>query len=93
MKHNVKHSRACGSRLSIDEMEPGERALVERVGETHLSERLRDLGIVSGTEISCLHRAPMGDPTAYMVRGAVIALRRTDGKEILAKFEGAGGRS
>ena len=78
--------------LSIDRMNPGERALVECVGESHLSERLRDLGLIGGTEISCLHRAPMGDPTAYMVRGAVIALRRVDGKGVTARLEGVGGK-
>lgn len=40
--------------------------------------RLRDMGLVEGTEVHCLFRAPSGDPTAYAVRGAVLALRRRD---------------
>ncbi len=38
--------------------------------------RLLDLGIVPGTEIVAELRSPSGDPTAYRVRGALIALRR-----------------
>ena len=38
--------------------------------------RLLDLGFVPGTEIEVDLVSPMGDPTAYRVRGAVVALRR-----------------
>jgi DtxR family Mn-dependent transcriptional regulator len=38
--------------------------------------RLLDLGIVPGTVIAPEMVSPSGDPTAYRVRGAVIALRR-----------------
>ena len=37
--------------------------------------RLLDLGIVEGTEIQALFRSPSGNPVAYRIRGAVIALR------------------
>lgn len=40
--------------------------------------RLWDMGLVEGTAVRCLFRAPSGDPTAYAVRGAVLALRRRD---------------
>ena len=38
--------------------------------------RLLDLGFVPGTEISVEMVSPAGDPTAYRVRGCLIALRR-----------------
>ncbi len=37
--------------------------------------RLLDLGLVPGTEVSAVLKSPAGDPTAYRIRGAVIALR------------------
>lgn len=40
--------------------------------------RLMDLGFVPGTKVECLRRSPAGDPTAYLIRGTVIALRRED---------------
>jgi DtxR family Mn-dependent transcriptional regulator len=38
--------------------------------------RLLDLGVVPGTQIEAALRSPEGDPTAYRIRGALIALRR-----------------
>nr|WP_297178569.1 FeoA family protein [uncultured Agathobaculum sp.] len=53
-----------------------------RVRALHLSggmrRRLQDLGLVAGTRVTCLQRACSGDPTAYRIRGAVIALRTDD---------------
>lgn len=45
--------------------------------------RLQDLGIVEGTTIECLQKSPSGDPVAYKIRGAVIALRSEDANKII----------
>lgn len=45
--------------------------------------RLQDIGLIEGTEILCLNRSPSGDPTAYLIRGAVIALRKEETEKIL----------
>jgi ferrous iron transport protein A len=37
--------------------------------------RMLDLGVVGGTEIKPLYGSPSGNPVAYLIRGAVIALR------------------
>ena len=37
--------------------------------------RLMDLGMLPGTDITAELQSPSGDPTAYIVRGALIALR------------------
>jgi DtxR family Mn-dependent transcriptional regulator len=44
--------------------------------------RLLDLGVVPGTVISAEFASAGGDPTAYQVRGALIALRRTQARLI-----------
>jgi DtxR family Mn-dependent transcriptional regulator len=38
--------------------------------------RFLDLGILPGTRIAAELRSPGGDPTAYLIRGALVALRR-----------------
>ena len=43
--------------------------------------RLQDLGLVAGTQVTCIQRAAAGDPTAYLIRGAVIALREADASQ------------
>ncbi|MBS4026650.1 MAG: ferrous iron transport protein A [Clostridia bacterium] len=45
--------------------------------------RLLDLGFVPGTKIEVLRRSPAGDPTAYYIRGATIALRKDVANEII----------
>lgn len=37
--------------------------------------RILDLGVIDGTEIEPLYKSPSGNPVAYLIRGAVIALR------------------
>jgi DtxR family transcriptional regulator, Mn-dependent transcriptional regulator len=44
--------------------------------------RLMDLGIVPGTRIRAEMRSASGDPTAYLVRGAMIGLRESQAKLI-----------
>ncbi len=40
--------------------------------------RLLDLGLIKGTKITPLFVSPSGDPTAFEIRGSVIALRVED---------------
>ncbi len=46
-------------------------------------QHMEDLGFLPGALIKPLHRGPSGDPTAYSVMGAVVALRREDASQIL----------
>lgn len=45
--------------------------------------RLQDIGLVDGTYIKCLRKSPSGDPVAYLIRGAVIALRNKTSADII----------
>lgn len=49
--------------------------------------RLLDIGIVVGTKVMCVLKSPWGDPTAYLIRGAVIALRNEDSSKIIVKVD------
>ena len=51
--------------------------------------RLLDLGVVPGTVITSQFSSPGGDPIAYSIRGALIALRRTQA-ELIQVERGAG---
>lgn len=70
--------------LTLNQLRVGDRLAVMCVrGENAMRRRLEDLGVVPGTQISCLMRSPLGDPCAYLIRGAVIALRAHDAKQIV----------
>lgn len=45
--------------------------------------RLMDLGMTYGAEVECLHISSGGDPAAYLICGAVIAIRKNDASEIV----------
>ncbi len=65
--------------LPLSALKIGERAAVVRLGaKGAIRRRLLDLGITQGVQVECLHRSPLGDPAAYAVRGAVVALRDCD---------------
>ena len=48
----------------------------------NIQRRLLDLGLIEGTNIKASFRSPLGDPTAYEVRGSTIALRKEDSQMI-----------
>ena len=66
---------ALGQRATIENILPGCQGVERR--------RLLDLGLVPGTLVSAEMRSPAGDPTAYRIRGALIALRRKQAEMIL----------
>ncbi len=45
--------------------------------------RLAELGFTEGCKITPLYISPLGDPTAYCVRGTIIALRTEDAENII----------
>ena len=70
--------------FSMNDLVPGPRARAFRVEAAgSMRRRLLDLGLVEHTDVECLGRSPGGDPAAYLIRGAVIALRDRDSRGIL----------
>lgn len=69
----------------LDTLEAGETAEVVQIAPTVQGpqrRRLLDLGVLPGTPIRAEFRSPSGDPMAYRVRGALIALRRPQARGI-----------
>lgn len=72
--------------VSLCDLSPGEKcSVVSASAKKDLFRRLLDIGFTENTVIECLGRAASGDPTAYLVRGAVIALRQEDSGGILVE--------
>lgn len=69
--------------VTLDKLQAGDSGRVIMLeSDGALRRRLQDIGIINGTIIKCVGKSPFGDPKAYMVRGAVIALRNIDSKKI-----------
>ena len=66
------------------DINPGEHAVVSEIQSTgSMRRRLLDIGLIKNTLVECLGRSPGGDPSAFLIRGAVIAIRSEDCKNII----------
>lgn len=72
--------------LTLDMISPGESAVMTGTSaEKSMRRRLRDIGFCDGETVECVMRSPLGDPSAYLVRGVLIALRSEDSELITVK--------
>jgi ferrous iron transport protein A len=66
---------------SLADLRPGREARIVAIdGEGPIAGRLLDLGLVPGTHIRVVRRAPLGDPILYELRGYRIALRASEAR-------------
>lgn len=64
----------------LNDIKIGERARVVSVNCNEIvKQRFLSIGLVRGTCVECVGKSPGGDPRAYLIRGAVIAVRSEDG--------------
>ena len=71
---------------TLDRLAVGQPAAVTSLSapEPH-RRRLLELGFVPGGQVTAVQESPWGDPVAYAVCGAVIALRRADARQITVR--------
>ena len=67
--------------MTLADLAAGERAVVLSLPQNDAC-TLSRLGLVPGTEVLCLRRLPLGDPTVYRWRGISVALRNRDASRI-----------
>ena len=73
----MKDNRLC-------DMPVGQTAYITRLSSpASIRRRLLDIGCTEGTPVTCLFTGPSGEPRAYRIRGAVMALRREDAKTVI----------
>lgn len=69
---------------TLNRLNEGEKCRVQKLLiQGNMRKRLRDIGLIEGTNVDCLKKSISGDPTAYLIRGAVIALRSDDSSRII----------
>jgi len=68
---------------TLAELEPGERGKVTAIGgDAEAVRRLMDLGLIRGTTLEMVRRAPLGDPLEVRLRGFMLTLRRSEAEHI-----------
>ena len=69
--------------IRLHELSKGASGVIyEMNNESGIKQRLNDLGFTLGTVIEKSGVSPLGDPSAYLVRGATIALRNEEASHI-----------
>jgi len=74
-----------GSKAILSELIPGERALIKCISDDCQGierQRLMDLGFVPGSAVEVEVESPFRDPTAYRIKGGLIALRKIQASKI-----------
>lgn len=73
--------------LSLNQLPIGRKAYVLALtSDGSARRRMLDLGLIDGTEIEPLYKSPSGNPVAYLIRGAVIALRSDVSEKIMVSM-------
>ncbi len=68
---------------TLNQLEPGERATIVKVGgEGPVRRRILDMGVVSGADIEVVRVAPLGDPVEFRVKGYNLSLRKSEAQNI-----------
>ena len=69
--------------IPLSDATPGEIYTIHSISEreTH-TKNLNIYGLMPGAKIKMLFASPFGDPRAYEILGAVIALRTSDSRHI-----------
>lgn len=72
--------------ISLNQLPLGKAAKVrELTCDGSARRRMLDLGLIMDTQVEALQKSPSGDPTAYHIRGAVIALRSEEARNIMVE--------
>lgn len=73
--------------IPLSHTKPGEQAQVIWVAsDSHMQQRLYDLGFAPRETLSCVLKSRPGGMSAYLVQGAVIALRQENANEIFVEL-------
>ncbi len=74
--------------MKLNDITVGQTAFVcslDRAGA--MRRRLLDLGFTENAAVRCVGKSPFGDPSAFLVRGAVIALRSSDAATVSVRTD------
>lgn len=67
----------------LAELSPGDRCVIRGIeGEPAVVRRLMELGLVPGTPVELVRRAPLGCPYELRVRGTHLSIRKSEAERV-----------
>ena len=68
---------------TLDQLPIGKAGIIQSISDSTTSkQRLLDFGLTKGSTITTLFHSCFQNPTAYEIRGSIIAIRKEDAKLI-----------
>jgi len=75
-------------RKKLSELKPREKGIIVNITEKgDVTRRLLAMGLVIGTEVKALRRAPLNDPIEFEVRGYNISIRKEEAERVLVEVK------
>lgn len=76
-------------KLSLRKMQVNQKGVIKTITAAgELGRRIRDMGLVPGTELMVVGRAPLKDPVALRLRGFTLTLRNSEADYITVEAMG-----
>lgn len=67
--------------ITLDQLHPGAHGVVITVsGDSALTQRLTEMGLVDGAHVEMIRAAPLGDPLEICLDGYHLSLRRVEAR-------------
>ncbi|MBS5050279.1 MAG: iron transporter FeoA [Desulfovibrionaceae bacterium] len=75
-----------GATVGLRQMKVGQRGSIVSVkAEGELGRRIRDMGLIPGTDVEVVGHAPLRDPVALRLFGVTLALRNREADYIMVE--------
>ncbi|MFW5721728.1 MAG: FeoA family protein [Desulfohalobiaceae bacterium] len=72
-----------GTPVSLRTLQVNQRAVIRSIKASgELGRRIRDMGLIPGTEVQVVGKAPLRDPVALRLRGFTLTLRNNEADHI-----------
>jgi ferrous iron transport protein A len=74
--------------MKLSELAVGASAVVREFPKSGAAfVRLREMGLLSGTRVTLVRTAPLGDPLEIKVRGYHLSLRKSEAEHVIVEAE------
>ena len=74
------------SEITLDTLKPGDLARITKVRVKGPARRkLLDMGMVAGSEVELVRKAPLGDPIEFQIKGYHLSIRREEASQIFVQ--------
>lgn len=72
-------------RKRLTDLNPGEKAIIEELGDSELSIKLMEMGCIPGEPVTIDKIAPLGDPISIFISGYLLSLRLNEAEHIMVE--------